>query len=184
MARLRRAGCEAAGLEGVSPALRAWASDFSLRGQRKVTKRKATPANPTASRLPSGQSQRRTGHRRRHFGLRHPWLRPNPASNILVLAPNRGRPDPIWPLSAAATPSSLMASLTLPLTLGGLEGDQNRAHLCLRCFIRYSGKEWNSTLKGSASRAGCRSSSTRSVPSGSSPPTRDWRRFDFFRLLK
>ncbi len=43
MARLRRAGCEAAGLEGVSPALRAWASNFSLRGQRKVTKRKATP---------------------------------------------------------------------------------------------------------------------------------------------
>ncbi len=52
MARLRRAGCEAAGLEGVSPALRAGASNFSLRGQRKVTKRKATPANPTATRLP------------------------------------------------------------------------------------------------------------------------------------
>ena len=44
MARLCRAGREAAGLEGVSPALRAWASNFSLRGQRKVTKRKATPA--------------------------------------------------------------------------------------------------------------------------------------------
>jgi hypothetical protein len=44
MARLRRAGHEAAGLEGVSPALRAWASNFSLRGQRKVTKRKAIPA--------------------------------------------------------------------------------------------------------------------------------------------
>lgn len=43
MARLRRAGREAAGLEGVSPALRAGASNFSLRGQRKVTKRKATP---------------------------------------------------------------------------------------------------------------------------------------------
>jgi hypothetical protein len=41
---LCRAGREAAGLEGVSPALRAWASNFSLRGQRKVTKRKATPA--------------------------------------------------------------------------------------------------------------------------------------------
>ena len=33
------------------------------------------------------------------------------------------RPDPIWPLPAAATPSSLMAPLTLPLTLGGLEGE-------------------------------------------------------------
>ena len=37
------------------------------------------------------------------------------------------RPDPIWPLSAAATPSSLMALLTLCLPLGGLEGDQYRA---------------------------------------------------------
>ena len=154
-ARLRRAGREGMALDRVSPALRAWASNFSLRGQRKVTKRKATPANPLASPVPSGQSQRRAGRRRRHI-----------------------------PVPTAATPSSLMASLPLPLTLGGLEGDQNRAHLCLRCFIRYSGKEWNSTLKGSASRAGCRSSSTRSVPSGSSPPTRDWRRFDFFRLLK
>lgn len=38
--RLRRMG-----REGVSPALRAVASDFSLRGQRKVTKRKANPAD-------------------------------------------------------------------------------------------------------------------------------------------
>ncbi|MNQ74388.1 hypothetical protein D3C85_891430 [compost metagenome] len=89
VARPCRAGREAAGLEGVSPALRAWASNFSLRGQRKVTKRKATPANPLASPVPSGQSQHRTGRRRRHFGLRHPWLRPKPASNIPVLAPNR-----------------------------------------------------------------------------------------------
>lgn len=78
-------------LDRVSPALRAGASNFSLRGQRKVTKRKATPANPLASPVPSVQSQRRTGRRRRHFGLRHPWLRPKSASNILVLAPNRGR---------------------------------------------------------------------------------------------
>ena len=40
----RRAGREGWALDRVSPALRAWASDFSLRGQRKVTKRKATPA--------------------------------------------------------------------------------------------------------------------------------------------
>ena len=44
MARLRHAGREGSALDGVSPALRAWASDFSLRGQRKPTKRKATPA--------------------------------------------------------------------------------------------------------------------------------------------
>ena len=42
--RLRRMGHEGTALDGVSPALRAWASDFSLRGQRKVTKRKANPA--------------------------------------------------------------------------------------------------------------------------------------------
>jgi len=95
MARLRRAGCEAAGLEGVSPALRAWASDFSLRGQRKVTNRAATPANPTATRFPSGQVQGRTDRRRRHI-----------------------------PVPAASVPSSLMALLTLPLPLGGLEGVQ------------------------------------------------------------
>ena len=46
--RLRRMEREDFVLDGVSPALRAWASDFSLRGQRKVTKRKATPAKPPA----------------------------------------------------------------------------------------------------------------------------------------
>lgn len=43
--RLRRMGCEDLVLEGISPALRAMASDFSLRGQRKVTKRKVTLAD-------------------------------------------------------------------------------------------------------------------------------------------
>ncbi len=42
--RLRRMEHEGSALDRVSPALRAGASDFSLRGQRKVTKRKATPA--------------------------------------------------------------------------------------------------------------------------------------------
>ncbi len=40
------------------------------------------------------------------------------------------RPDPIWPLFTAATPSSLMASLTLPLTLGGL-GEKTKVVLTL-----------------------------------------------------
>ena len=62
--RLRRMGREGDALERVSPALRAVASDFSLRGQRKVTKRKANPANPTATRLPSGRSPGRTDRRR------------------------------------------------------------------------------------------------------------------------
>ena len=85
VARLRRAGREAAGLEGVSPALRAWASNFSLRGQRKVTNRAATPANPTATRLPSGQVQGWTERRRRHI-----------------------------PVPAAVTISSFLECLTLP----------------------------------------------------------------------
>lgn len=49
------------------------------------------PSKPPASRVPSSRPTGRTERRRRHFGLRHPWLRPKPASNILVLAPNRGR---------------------------------------------------------------------------------------------
>ena len=89
MARLCRAGREAAGLEGVSPALRAWASNFSLRGQRKVTKRKATPAYSPDFVGFLRLTRLSDGTRRRAFGLRHPWLRPKPASNILVLAPNR-----------------------------------------------------------------------------------------------
>jgi hypothetical protein len=96
----RRAGREGRALDRVSPALRAGASNFSLRGQRKVTKRKATPANPLASPVPSDQSQRRTGRRRRHI-----------------------------PVPTAATPLFLMALLTLCLSPGGLEGEQYRARL-------------------------------------------------------
>ncbi len=91
-------------------------------------------------------------------------------------SPKERPPPPIRPLRgcpqfranvgrAAADGTSLMASLTLPLTLGGLEGDQNRAHLRLGCLIRNSGMGWNSTSKRSASRVLCRSSSTTSAPS-------------------
>ncbi len=45
---LRTMEHEGSALDEISPALRAWASDFSLCGQRKVTKRKATPAKPPA----------------------------------------------------------------------------------------------------------------------------------------
>jgi hypothetical protein len=129
VARPCRAGREATGLEGVSPALRAWASNFSLRGQSKVTKRKATPLiRPTYVgflRL----THLSGGTRRRAFGLRHPWLRSKSASNIPVLAPNRVEwrspfPD-LVPVPAASAPSSLMALLALPLPLGGLEGESN-----------------------------------------------------------
>lgn len=51
MARLRRAGCEAAGLEGFSPALRAGASDFGkTRYFQKMHQRSSPPLiRPTLS---------------------------------------------------------------------------------------------------------------------------------------
>ena len=80
MARLCRAGREAAGLEGVSPTLRAWASNFSLRGQRKVTKRKATPAySPDLRRVPSAHPLVQ-----RHAATGHPW--PGAARSTSCLA--------------------------------------------------------------------------------------------------
>ena len=90
MARLRRAGREAAGLEGVSPALRAWASDFGKTCSFQKSHQRSSPPliRPTyvgCLRL----TRLSDGTRRRAFGLRHPWLRPKPASNIPVLAPNR-----------------------------------------------------------------------------------------------
>ena len=50
-----------------------------------------SPGKPPASRVPSSRPTGRTERRRRHFDLRHPWLRPKPTSHLLVLAPNRGR---------------------------------------------------------------------------------------------
>ncbi|MNQ53806.1 hypothetical protein D3C85_678540 [compost metagenome] len=79
---------------GVSPALRAVASDFSLRGQRKVTKRKATPRQSDRFAVALGSVARSGG------------------------PPQMGHPCP-----AAAAPSSLMALLTLFPPLGGLEGE-------------------------------------------------------------
>lgn len=98
MARLCRAGREAAGLEGVSPALRAGASDFGkTRSFPKSHQRSSPPfIRPTyvgflrLTRLSDGS-------RWRAFGLCHPWRRPKSASNIPVLAPNRvelGSPFP------------------------------------------------------------------------------------------
>jgi len=80
MARLCRAGREAAGLEGGSPTLRAWASNFSLRGQRKVTKRKATPAySPDLRRVPSAHPLVQ-----RHAATGRPW--PSAARSTYCLA--------------------------------------------------------------------------------------------------
>lgn len=84
--------CEGLALYGVSPALRAGASDFGkTRFLLNIRPKVFSPGKPSASRIPSPPSPGRTDRRTRHFGLRHPWLRPKPASNIPVLAPYRGR---------------------------------------------------------------------------------------------
>lgn len=57
----------------------------------QITPKVFSRGKPPASRAPSSRPTGRTERRRRYFGLRHPWLRPKPVSNILVLAPNRGR---------------------------------------------------------------------------------------------
>jgi hypothetical protein len=84
--------CEGLALDGVSPALRAGASDFGkTHFLLKVRPKVFSPGKPSASRIPLPPSSGRTDRRTRHFGLRHPWLRPKPASSIPVLAPYRGR---------------------------------------------------------------------------------------------
>ena len=89
-ARLRRARRKAIGLDGVSPALRAWVSDFGK--TRSIFEIAPKVFSPTYSPDCVGflrLTRLSGGTRRRAFGLRHPWLRPKPASNIPVLAPNR-----------------------------------------------------------------------------------------------
>ncbi len=98
MARLCRAGCEAVGLEGVSPALRAWASNFSLRGQSKVTNRAATPAySPDLRRVPSAHPLVR-----RHAPTGHPCPGAARSTSCLaawtsVLASANKRGNSCWP---------------------------------------------------------------------------------------
>ena len=75
-------------LEGISPPLRGLASDF---GKTQSHQKSSPPANRPLRGFPRLVQRVGAERRRRHFGLRHPWLRPKPASNILVLAPNRGR---------------------------------------------------------------------------------------------
>ncbi len=92
MAWLRHSGREGLALDGVSPPLRGLASDFGKTHSLLANNTKSLlPGKPPASRVPSSRPTGRTERRRRHFGLRHPWLRPKPTSNLPVLAPNRGR---------------------------------------------------------------------------------------------
>ena len=95
MARLRRAGCEAAGLEGVSPALRAWASDF---GKTQSHQRSSPPLiRPTyvgflrLTRLSNG-TRRRAVHGPAPLA-RHPVSRPGQAGSPQRI---RGGPPEDW----------------------------------------------------------------------------------------
>lgn len=114
MARLRRAGHEAAGLEGVSPALRAWASDFSLRGQRKVTKRKATPTcSPSCVGFPR--------FTRLSHGTRR-WAIPGPAALARRPASRPGQTGSPWRTTGGTPNLQPRGQLTAPYLFGAMIG--------------------------------------------------------------
>ncbi|CAB5683101.1 hypothetical protein KOPIIPEJ_00332 [Aeromonas dhakensis] len=96
-----------------SPALWALASDFSLRGQRKVTKRKANPGKSSAARMPSARRSGRPYRRTRHI-----------------------------PVPPAAAPSSLTALLTRSTHLGDLQGGQYRARRRLSGLATRRSERW------------------------------------------
>lgn len=115
---------------GFRPLFGLWRVIFLCMAQRKVTKRKA---NPTDS-LSCVVCHDADSTRRRAFGLRHPWLRPKAASNILVFASTR-----IWLCSsrsdlAPGPPLARhpgLAAWQLAFVSANLRGNQNRARLRL-----------------------------------------------------
>jgi hypothetical protein len=126
--RLRRMEREDFVLDRVSPALRAGASDF---GKTQSHQRSSPPLiRPTdvgCLRL----TLLSNGTRRWAFGLRRPWLRPKPASNIHVLALNRVElcsPFPILPMVQRRSLGILPRGLDKRAHLSESEGDQNRAN--------------------------------------------------------
>jgi hypothetical protein len=102
LALLHHAGHEGAALDGVSPPLRGLASDFSLRGQRKVTNRAATP---TCSPSCVGFLRfTRLSHGTRRWALPStvPGVGQSPLRTSLSLrqtGPSVARPIPVWPLA-------------------------------------------------------------------------------------
>lgn len=132
VARLRRAGREAAGLEGVSPALRAWASDFGkTRSFQKMHQRSSPPLIRPTSSHPLVRRHAPTGL----------WPSPSMASakarfehpcscaksGRAALAFFRFGP---WPGAARST--SCLAAWTSGLASANKRGNQNRAHHHLR----------------------------------------------------
>ena len=95
MARLHRARRECFALDRVSPALRAWASDF---GKTQSHQRSSPPLIRPTDVGYLRLTLLSNGTRRWAFGLRRPWLRPKSASNIRVLAPNRVELCSLFPI--------------------------------------------------------------------------------------
>ena len=127
MAWLCHAGCEDSFLDGVSPALRARASDF---GKTQSHQRSSPPLIRPTDVGYLRLTLLSNGTHRWAFGLRHPWLQPKSASNIRVLAPNRVElcsPFLILPMPQRRSLSILPRGLDKRARLSESEGDQNRA---------------------------------------------------------
>ena len=136
---LRHAGHEGAALDGVSPPLRGFASDFSLRGQRKVTKRKATPTcSPSCVGFPRFT---RLSHGTRRWALTSTihGVGQSPLRTSLSLrqtGPSVARPIPVWPLAQRRSLGVLPRGLDKRAHLGEQQGEtpnpQHRGQLINR----------------------------------------------------
>jgi hypothetical protein len=125
MAWLRHAGREDSVLDRVSPPLRGLASDFSLRGQRKVTKRKATPTcSPSCVGFPQF-TRLYYGTRRWALTFAIPGVGQSPLRTSLSLrqtGPSVARPIPVWPLAQRRSLGVLPRGLDKRAHLGEQQG--------------------------------------------------------------
>jgi hypothetical protein len=141
-ARLRRAGHEDSVLDGVSPPLRGLASGFSLRGQRKVTNRAATPTcSPSCVGFPRFT---RLSHGTRRWALTFaiPGVGQSPLRTSLSLrqtGASLARPIPVWPLAQRRSLGVLPRGLDKRAHLGEQQGGNTqpaapRSILDIRCM--------------------------------------------------
>ncbi len=125
MAWLRRAGREDSVLDGVSPPLRGLASDFSLRGQRKVTKRKATPTcSPSCVGFPR-LTRLSYGTRRWALTFAIHGVGQSPLRTSMSLrqtGPSVARPIPVWPMAQRRSLGVLPRGLDKRAHLGEQQG--------------------------------------------------------------
>lgn len=138
---LRHAGHEDSVLDGVSPPLRGLASDFSLRGQRKVTKRKATPTcSPSCVGFP-WFTRLSDGTRRWALTFAIPGVGQSPLRTSMSLrqtGPSVARPIPVWPWPSGARSASCLAAWTRGHASANKRGDQHRASPQLPSNRRYA----------------------------------------------